>query len=176
MSTFLIKKNKPGFSLMELSLYVFILSIMSIIVANTFVSLSKGGSNVEAKSELNSNFRFAVEKIKRDVAVATAISSPTIAGANSNILDITVAGQSIKYTVTGNRLTRQAGVATAENITTSAVNITELSFTRMENVNPVSNKKRISVEMLIGGEYGGAQSDVYYKQSQKTSLPINSDF
>jgi len=161
---------------MELMIYVSVLSIMSVIVANTFISLGKGGSNVEAKSELNSNFRFAIEKIKRDVSLATAISSPAVAGANSNLLDVTVSGQSVKYTITNNKISRQVGVQAVEYITSDAINITALSFTRLENVNSVLNKKRISVEIIMTGEYAGSNPELRYQQSQKTTAVINQDF
>ncbi len=171
------KKNKlPGFTIMELTLYIAVLAVMTIIVSNTFLILNKGGSNVEAKSELNSNFHFVIEKIKRDVSAATAISSPAVVGANSTLLDITVGGQSIKYTVTGNRITRQVGAQPLEYISSDLVNIINLNFLRLENTNIVLNKKRISVEINLLGVYNSLSPDLNYSQGQKTTVDLNQDF
>lgn len=173
---FLQKKNLPGFTLMELSLYLTVLVIMSVILANTFLLLNKGGSNVEAKSELNSNFHFVIEKIKRDISVATALTTPSTAGATSTILDLTVGGQSIKYTVTNNRITRQIGSQTADYLSTDLIKISNLVFTRTENTNPIFNKKRIGVEINITGAYNSTSPDLNYSQSQNTTLNLNQDF
>jgi hypothetical protein len=163
------KNNKlPGFTLMELILYLSVLMIMSV--------LNKGGSNVEAKSELNSNFHFTVEKIKRDVSLATTINTPATASATSTILDLTVGGQSIKYTVTGTQVSRQIATQTPEYITTDLIKISSLIFTRLENVNTILNKKRIVVEINISGSYNSTSPDLNYTQSQKTSISLNKDF
>jgi type II secretory pathway component PulJ len=171
------KNNKlPGFTLMELILYLSVLMIMSVIIANIFILLNKGGSNVEAKSELNSNFHFTVEKIKRDVSLATTINTPATASATSTILDLTVGGQSIKYTVTGTQVSRQIATQTPEYITTDLIKISSLIFTRLENVNTILNKKRIVVEINISGSYNSTSPDLNYTQSQKTSISLNKDF
>jgi type II secretory pathway component PulJ len=169
------KKTLSGFTIMELSLYITILAVMTVVVANTFVILTTGGANVEAKSELNSNFRFTIEKIKRDVSAATAIASPATAGANSTLLDITVGGQSIKYAVTNNRISRQVAAQAVEYISSDAINITNLNFLRLENSNAVLNKKIVSVEISITGEFASANPVLRYSQSQKTTVDLNSD-
>lgn len=170
------KKKLPGFTLMELILYLAVLVIMSAIIANIFLLLNKGGSNVEAKSELNSNFHFTVEKIKRDISSATAINTPTTANATSSVLDLTVGGQSIKYTVTGTQVSRQIDVQTPEYITTNLVKINSLVFTRLENINTILNKKRISLEIDISGSYNSTSPDLNYSQGQKTTVSLNKDF
>ena len=172
-----IKHNKlPGFTLMELILYLTVLVIMSAIIANIFLLLNKGGSNVEAKSELNSNFHFTVEKIKRDIYLASDVITPATAGATSTVLDLNVSGQSIKYTVTGTQVSRQVATQTPEYITTDLIKINSLVFTHIENTNTILNKKRISVEINISGSYNSASPDLNYSQEQKTTINLSKDF
>lgn len=169
-------KNKFGFTLIELMIYMAVLSIITVVVADSFLILNKGRAGVEAKSELNSNFRFAVEKIKRDVASADNLVSPTTTAASSTLLNLTIASSSIKYSLDSNRITRQVDAQAFEYITSDTVKINSLFFNRLENTNPVLNKKRISVELNIFGSYNSNSPDWQYSQNEKTSIDLNKDF
>lgn len=170
------KFAKAGFTLIELAIYIAILSVVTVVVADSFLILNKGRGGVEAKSELNSNFRFATEKIKRDVAAATNLTTPDTTAASSTLLDLTVAGSSIKYTLNNNRITRQVDALPFEYLTSDTVKITSLFFSRFENINTVLNKKRISVEINMAGSYNSTSPDWQYSQSDKTSVDLNQDF
>jgi len=170
------KFTKAGFTLIELTIYIAILSVVTVVVADSFLILNKGRGGVEAKSELNSNFRFATEKIKRDVAAATNLTTPNTTAASSTLLDLTVASSSIKYTLNNNRVTRQVDAQPFEYITSDTVKISSLYFNRLENINTVLNKKRLSVEINIAGSYNSTSPDWQYSQSDKTSVDLNQDF
>jgi len=168
--------KKIGFTLIELMIYVSVLSVITVVVADSFLILNKGRSGVEAKSELNSNFRFAVEKIKRDVALADNLVSPDTTAASTTVLNLTIASSSVKYTLNNNRVTRQVDSQPFEYITSDTVKVTNLYFNRIENTNSVLNKKRISVEINIFGAYNSASPDWQYTQNEKTSIDLNKDF
>lgn len=168
--------KRKGFTLLELVIYISVLSIITVVVADSFLILNKGRGGVEAKSELNSNFRFAVEKIKRDIATADNLISPADTIASSTVLDLTIGSSSIKYTLSNNRIARQIDDQAIEYITSDTVKITNLYFTRLENTNSVLNKKRISVEFNIFGVYNSTSPDWQYSQSEKTSIDLNKDF
>ena len=168
--------KKLGFTLLELIIYVSVLSIITVVVADSFLTLNKGRSGVEAKSELNSNFRFAVEKMKRDVAMADDLVSPNTTAASTTLLNLTIASSSVKYTLNNNRVTRQVDALPFEYITSDTVKINSLYFNRLENINPVLNKKRISVELNISGIYNSTSPDWQYAHDEKTSIDLNKDF
>jgi len=169
-------KKALGFTLIELVVYIAILSVVTIMVADSFLILNKGRGGVEAKSELNSNTRFVIERIKRDVAAASALNSPASSVATSTLLDLTVASSSIKYTVSANKVTRQVDAQTPENISSDNINFDSLYFARVENTNPILNKKRISVEINISAYYNSLSPDYQFRQSEKTSIDLNQDF
>lgn len=170
------KKSLAAFTLMELILYLAVLLVMSVVLSNTFLLLNKGGSNVQAKSELNSNFNFVNAKIKRDIYMASLLNTPASVGASSTILDLTVNGQSIKYTLNSNRVTRQINSQAAEYLSSDLVKINSLTFTRSENSNSILGKKIVGVEINISGAYNSSSPDLNYTQSQKTSFNLNQDF
>ena len=169
-------KYKSGFTLIELVIYLAVLSIITVVVADSFLILNKGRGGVEAKSELNSNFRFAVEKMKRDIAAADNLVSPDTTAASSTLLNLTIASSSIKYTLNNNRVTRQIDAQAFEYITSDTVKINSLYFNRLENTNSVLGKKRISVELNISGAYNSTSPDWQYSQNEKTSIDLNKDF
>ncbi|MBI2013687.1 MAG: prepilin-type N-terminal cleavage/methylation domain-containing protein [Candidatus Colwellbacteria bacterium] len=80
-------KRRNGFSLMELLVYVVVLSVVGLVVGGTIVSLIQGGGRIEARGEVASNIRFVAEKIKQDLKNATNIYSPS-AQSSSTTLDI----------------------------------------------------------------------------------------
>jgi len=168
--------KKFGFTLIELTIYMAVLSIITVVVADSFLALNKGRSGVQAKSELDSNFRFAVEKMKRDVASADTLVVPGTTAASTTSLSLTIASSSVVYTLSNNRVTRQIDAQPFEYITSDTVKINSLYFNRLENINPVLNKKRISVEINIFGAYNSTSPDWQYSQNDKTSVDLNKDF
>jgi type II secretory pathway pseudopilin PulG len=172
----MISKKVIGFTLIELLIYIAILSIMTVVVADSFLILNKGRGGVEAKSELNSNFRFTVERMKRDITAASALNSPATTAATSTTLSLTIGTSTVNYALSANRVSRQVDSNPLEYITADTVKINSLFFTRLENINTVLNKKRISVEINISGAYNSASPDYQYFQSDKTSVDLNQDF
>lgn len=171
-----IAAGKSGFTLMELLIYIAILSIMTVIVADTFIMLTKGQGNIQAKSELNSNLSFSLEKIKRDVASADDLTVPFTAGSSAAELNLVIDGNTVNYSVIGGRLVRRVGVAASEYITSDRVNISQISFSRRENSNSSLTKKTVVVEISISAAYNSTSPDWQYSQSVETSVNINQDF
>lgn len=168
--------NKKGFTLIELIIYISILSIVAVIVADSFLILNKGRGGVEAKSELNSNFRFAIEKIKRDVSMADNLSIPSDTVSSSTSATLIIASSSVKYFLDNNRLVRQVDSGLFEYLTSEKVRINNLYFYRLENSNSVLNKKRIILEFGISGVYNSNSPDWQYSHEEKTSVDFNKDF
>jgi type II secretory pathway component PulJ len=172
----LIIKKVSGFTLIELLIYIAILSAVTIMVSESFVILSKGRGGVEAKSELNSNLRFVLERIRRDVAGASSLVTPDTTAATSSLLELVISSSTVKYSLDNNRVARQVGVQALEYISSDKINVKSLSFGRLENTNTVLNKKRISVEINILGAYNSTSPDWQYSQSEKASVDIQKDF
>ncbi len=170
------RKSLAAFTLMELIIYLAVLLVMSVILSNTFLLLNQGGVNVQAKSELNSNFNFINTKIKNDILAASSLNTPATVNSSSGILDLTVNGQSIKYALSSGRVTRQINTQTAEYISSDLIVIDQLNFLRLENYNALLNKSRVSVEVSLSGIYNSSSSDLKYGFTQKTSIFLNQDF
>lgn len=170
-----IKKNL-GFTLIELVIYVSILSIITLVVADSFIALNKGRAGVEAKSDLNSNLRFATEKMKRDISSASNLVTPANITASTTVLELTIASNSVKYTTNNNRVTRQVDALPFEYITSDTIKINNLFFSKLLYDNTNLSKTRVSVEINIFGAYNSTSPDWQYSQNEKTTVDLNPDF
>jgi prepilin-type N-terminal cleavage/methylation domain-containing protein len=167
--------KQKGFSLLELIIYVAVLSVLTMIVAGIFISINRGGGQAEARSEVNSNIRFAVEKISGDLRSATStsvISYPASTSTPLNILTFTIGGDTISYaTTTDGRLQRSMN-SNPETITSDAVNIDFLKFTKVQNENAVLGKIFLSIVVEIGMSYKSDSPDWQYSENKKTAVSL----
>lgn len=162
---------QKGFSLLELLIYIALLSIVTLIFAGTFISIDRGRGNIDASSEVDSNLRFAMEKITNDIRSATAVSTPT-ASSTSITLVLTVSGASTTYDVSGGQLRRQVGAGAQEPITATTVTVSAPTFTRLDNTNTYLSKTIISIKVDLTMSYNSASPDYQYSQRKISTASL----
>lgn len=165
------KKLISGFSLLELLIYVTILSVLVVVVSNTFIALSKGNGQSNARSEVNSAIRFATELLRQDLKNASAVSVP-IAGTPSGTLTLTRAGVTIVYDISGGILRRKEGTADPVNITNSNITVSTPTFTRIENTNLVFSRTNVAVKINMTFGYNSNSPDWAYSASLQTTASL----
>lgn len=157
-----------GMSLLELLLYIAILSGLMVIISDAFISLSKGRGQAEARSDVNSSIRFAAERIKQDIKNASAVSTP-ILGTSANTLNVTVGGVPVVYDVLGGVLRRTENSVTAST-TGSSVFVESPTFTRLENYNTALNATTTSMQVTMTMRYNSSSTDWTYSNSLRTTI------
>lgn len=163
-------KNKKGMSLLELLIYIAILSGLMVVVSDAFISLSKGRGQAEARSEVNSAIRFVSERIKQDVKNASIVSTP-IFGTPASTLGMTVSGVPVVYDVLGGVLRRtENGVAAST--TRNTVVVDTPTFTRLENYNSVLNATTTAIQTSITFRYNAPSTDWTYSDTLRTTASI----
>ena len=165
-----IEKNR-GFSLLELLIYVTILSILVVIISNVVITLSKGRGQSQAKSEVNSSIRFATELLKQDIKNASAITTPSL-GTPTSTMTLTRAGVTIVYDVSAGVLRRKLGAATPDNLTTSDISVSAPTFTRIENTNAFFSATDVSIKINMTFSYNSTSPDWSYSDSLQTSANV----
>jgi len=128
--------QNSGFTLIELIIYLAIVSMLLVSMSYLIIDLVGGQTTGIAKQEVIYNFRFAQNKLFKDIRSARAING---LAADSLVLDM--AGDDITYVFDGDskRLTRQAGTEPAIDLLSDSLEVTG-SFTdrsfppRVENV------------------------------------------
>ena len=173
-STFNIQYSprKRGISLLELLIYIALLSGLMVIVSDAFIMLSKGRGQAEARSEINSAIRFAGELIKQDVKNATAVSVPAL-GTPGSTLSLTVSGDTILYDMLDGVLRRKVNAGTPETVTGSYVTVDVPTFTRIENKNNIPgviNATTTAIQVAMTMRYNAEGGDWTYEDSLRTTI------
>lgn len=168
-------KQQRAFSLVELLIYISLISVISLVISTAFITFSRGRGQVEAKGEVNSNLNFAIEKISQDLRLASAVTTPLTAGSTSSgTLVATVSGSTITYCIVSNQLRRQAGAGSCDSnsptITSPNVIISAANFTRLENTNSVLSKTMVSIEADLQASYNSTSPDWQYSEQKETTV------
>lgn len=164
-----LKFLTKGFSLLELIIYIAILSGLLVVVANSFISLSKGQGQAQARSDVNSAIRFSAERFRQDIKNSTIVMTPII-GTASTTLNLTVGGNVIVYDVLAGQLRRKEGVAAPVAVTSSSVTVTSLLFTRQENYNSVTQATTTAIQILMTLRYNSTSPDWNYSDTLRTTV------
>ena len=123
--------HRDGFSLLELLIYMAVLSIVLAVIATIFVTIESGNARNQVQSEVDSNLRFAIQEIENDLRTATAVSTPTALGTSQSVLYIANASGTVLYCVASSTLWRATtvtpGVITWRTTTALPTSITQHS-------------------------------------------------
>ncbi len=162
--------KQQGFSLLELIIYLALLSGMMLIISNIFVDLSKGRGRAEARNEVNAAIRFATERIRQDAKGASAVITPNL-GTPGATLQMTVNGTPITYDVLLGQLQRNDnGVITITTGTNVFVNTP--TFTRLENYNTTLLATTTSVQVDMTFRYNTSSTDWAYSAALRTTVSL----
>ncbi len=164
------KSLSNGFSLLELLIYIAILSGLMVIISNTFVSLSKGRGQAQAKNEVNAAIRFATERIRQDAKGASAIVAPTL-GTPGSTLQMTVGGVPITYDVLLGQLRRNDN-GTMATTTGTNVSVGAPTFTRLENYNTTLLATTTSIQVAMNFSYNASSTDWVYSAALRTTISL----
>jgi len=170
-----LKKDSRGFSLLELIIYIAIVSVLSLGVSSAFLSFNRGRGQVAVRSEVNTNLRFAIEKITQDLHAGNAVTTPGSAGLATSTLSVTVSGTNVTYCVLGGQLRRQAGGActiSSEVITSPVVTVSTTTFTRIENTNTVLSKTTTGITIDLTIRYNGTNPDQQYVGQERATVNL----
>jgi len=168
---FRLSTCRRGMSLLELLIYIAILSGLMVVVSDAFLTLSKGRGQAEARSEVNATLRFAQEKIRQDIKNATTVNVP-VSGTASSTLDITVGGVSVVYNILQGQVWRNEGVATSTAITGTEVYIYDMNFNRVENYNSTLAATTTAVQTAMSARYNATSTDWTYSDSLRTTVTL----
>lgn len=147
---------KKGFTLIELIIYLAIVSTVLVSISYLIIEIISGQTRAIAFQEVNQNIRFISQIITRDIREAEAISS-----LSADSMTLTMPGDDVVYTFEPSdlTLTRQLGAGAAEVLNTDRVEATgtfsDLSFT--------TRSANVGVELII--EYKNPDNLQDYKAS-----------
>ena len=162
-----------GFSLLELLMYIAVISIITLVLSSTLVSIYYGRGAAESRMEVNADLNYVFNRMGQDLkagSVAT-VSVPATAGATTSVLTFTAGGQTISYEIDSQKVKRTAG-GVPQYITGDDVIVESLSFTRRENANATLSKTFVSISVTMQARYNGGSPDKQFTESKQTTFTL----
>ena len=136
---------RASFTLVELMVYMGILSVFLVILSNIFLTVLDVQFQTDITSSLEQDGRFILSRAIYDVHRATAVTTPASAGQTSQSLVLTIGGQTYTYaSSSGNlNLTTSSGTQPLNSFATKLSNIT------VTNLGNASAKATITLNFTL---------------------------
>ena len=127
-----IRNFKKGFTLVELLIYIGMLSILLTVLTQIFGSILDAQLEGEATSSVQQDGRFILSRLTYDIRRTNNIVVPAVLGTQSTSLQLTIGGVNYTYAInSGNlELTNNLG---ANNLNSGDATVSNLNFTRLGN-------------------------------------------
>ncbi len=123
-------KIKRGFTLVEILLYMALLSIFLITLVDILVSILDVQLESQATSAVDIDSRFISSRLNYDVTRADAITAPANLGDVSPTLVMTIGGATYTYSLSSGNLTLSDGTTTGA-LNSSQTRIVNVSFQKL---------------------------------------------
>ncbi len=130
-----IINNKRGFTLVELLLYLGIFSILLTVTLQMFGSVFELQLESQAKSSVDVDGKFIINRFNYDVSRASSIALPVTLGASESALTIVVNSQSLTYSLSNGDINlSNVSTGTTDQLNSTETTASSLSFTRLEGI------------------------------------------
>lgn len=164
-------KKQSGFTLVELLLYVAIVSNLLLALAAFFSTSLTARAKNQSIFEVNQQGQASVEYIAQTIRNSSSISAPA-AGASAASLTLVVPTGSLSPTIfdlSGSTLQVKEGVAAYVPLTNSKVQVTALSFT---NLSRPGTEGVVQVSITLSRVNNTGQNQFDYQKTFTTSAAL----
>lgn len=144
VSIFNLRNSQKGVTVVELLLYMAILSALLTILTSVFVSALDVQSESNATSSVEQDGNYIIARLTYDIHRAQDINIPSSNGATANNFQIVIDGTNYTYNVDGNNnliLTNNLGVNNLNNYGSS---VSTFLVQRLGNIGGVENTLKIN--------------------------------
>ncbi len=177
------KFHEEGFSLIELIIYIGIVTAISSVFVAIIVNLSLSWTRSKVESEVQQNVRSALQSISQTIRSAQRVTVPAAGSSGASLMAV-VDGQNVRYFLTTTAqsvvLQKQTGANPVENITTDSVKVSYLNFTTFENsattTERVITATATSTRYGISIQYNTADAQFSYTQNATSTETVWGSF
>ncbi|MFC1751700.1 PilW family protein [Patescibacteria group bacterium] len=153
-------RDKKGFSMMEMVVYIAILAIVSILVVSSMLKMMSVYNGYRVSRSINIAGSTAMERITREIRLAdNVVSTDSIFETHPGILKldtidpVSEVATTIEFFASSTQLMIKEGANPADVLTPPAIELTNLVFREVATSTNL-NSKAIKVEVELKGERG----------------------
>ncbi len=141
----IIKKiTQKGFSLVEMIFYIALFTIITIVVVNALISMTKSFRETSIQADLVGSSS-VMERITREVRQAYNISSISTSDATLQTTDESDNNKTIRFLLSGTNVQIFENDVLIGNLNSPSIRVTSLSFTQITT----SHSKAIKISMSV---------------------------
>ena len=157
-----IRRNQKGMTLLELIIYIAILSLIMVVIGETLLTTIFTSKKIAARREVDQNMDFSIKKIQQSIEQASVVTGTY----PSNTLNLTINGQTTTYSLSSGILQKTEG-GTISDLTSNKVAIAPGgSYLFYEIVNtPAQPTVQISMKISYISNDPQTQNIITYTQT-----------
>lgn len=125
-------KSHRGFTLIELVIYIGLLSLLLVFIMGIFLSVLDIQLESQANSSVEQDERYIISRMSYDMSRETTVTEPALIGSQSATLQFSTSGNSYTYSLNNDKLELTSGSEVNE-LNSYDTSITGLSFQRIGN-------------------------------------------
>ncbi len=152
--------NQKGFSIVEIIVYVGLLSIFMLVLLDVFITILNARLEAESTSTLNQDARYVLSKLEYDIGNADSVTMPLNNGDSSNTLVLTQEGIDKTYSLDGSGNFLISSGFSSYKLNGEDTDVTDLSFKKLGNSEP-GDKPTIKISYTVRSKIirkGGTQT------------------
>lgn len=127
------KSRLPGFTLVELLLYMGLLTIILGVMTSIFTAIIDMQVGAQSTSNATQDGRYIYSRLIYDINTADSVQSPLLLGSTSAVLTLTKSGTQYSYLLTSGNLVQDDGT-NANALNSFGTYVSDLSFERIGNI------------------------------------------
>lgn len=159
-------KKHTGFTLIEMVVYTAIFAVMTVLIINSLLIVTKSLGSIWLTRDINSSAQIALERMAREIRLADSIDQGTsVFGVNPGRLKLntidpeTSAVGTVEFFISNNRLMITEGGIT-ESLTGQDLEVSNLIFT---SISASTISKAVKIDLEIKGQWvGGEKTEKFY--------------
>lgn len=159
-----LKNSKSGFTLIEMLIYVALLSVMSITAVTTILSLQDMYTSYRINQVLRQTNNVVFERMIADIRRADGVDPfSCVFNDPDGLLDLEIAGNpSAQYHLNGGRVIHTDSNGVSSPLTSDDVTVNTLQFTL---INDNGETTMVRVHMNVTADFGSASSTMSFYTS-----------
>lgn len=118
--------------MVELLLYMFLLSMMLVVISDIFISGLQLKADSESTSNLEQDAKYIIKRLNYDMNRSSSVTTPTTVGTSQSSLTIVIGGENYTYSTSSSNfvLTNNSGT---NNLNSGLTTVSGMNFQRLAN-------------------------------------------